>query len=80
MQKLNLQKTRITDGALAKLAPFQELVELNLSETEITPAALESIPQFEHLETLKVETCSLLSRRAVDALKKKMPGLKVIGP
>ena len=77
---LNLQKTRITDAAIAKLAPLTELEELVLSENEITPAALESLPEFKKLKSLKLENCFPISPSAVDALKEKMPDLKVIGP
>ena len=80
LKKLNLQKTRIADGAMAKLAPLTELTELNLSENEITPAALDAMPQFKELQKLEVENCFLLSPSALDALREKMPGLKIIGP
>src|SRR5207237_1358568 len=45
-------KSRITDGDLAILADFPELMYVDLSDTNITDAALRSVASLKNLQTL----------------------------
>lgn len=59
LRSLQLIKTGVDDGALAKSPPFSELLDLNLSGTRVTDAGLTSLCHWQSLQQLHLCGCRI---------------------
>jgi hypothetical protein len=76
LRSLDLQDTKVTDHGVAKLTGLKNLRYLQFYRVPVTDACLVEVRKLPKLENLSFLMTNV-HKRAVDALQKERPGLKV---
>jgi Leucine-rich repeat (LRR) protein len=79
LERLSLSGTRVTNKGLKDLAGLTELKKLSVANTKITEAGLTHLEGMKSLRELNVFGSPNVSKKAAEALQKKLPDLKIDG-
>jgi hypothetical protein len=79
LERLYLTNTKIGDDGAEAIAGSKTITELNLFNTGIHGRSLSKLSKMSQLETLVIVANRLIRADQVDALKKALPKLTVLG-
>lgn len=77
LQDIWLEGVRTTDEGISSLVILQNLSSIYLASSAITDAGLESLAGLPKLTYVSAQYCPNVSRRAIAALRKKLPAVSV---